>query len=223
MRFCILIPVFNGGTTLEPLIKEIKTFAGDIIIVNDGSTDESALIAQAANVTIISHSQNRGKGAALKTGFEYILKNTAFEYVVIIDADGQHSPRSIPHFIEKLQETNADIIIGNRMEDVSAMPFIRRLTNRTMSFLISKIAGQNIPDSQCGYRLLSRRVLEEIDLETSNYDTESELLFKAAEKKIRIDSVKVPTIYQKEESKINPLKDTVRFVNLLMRMLILKK
>lgn len=219
MKFCILIPVFNEDKTINSLVGEAKAFTRDIIIVDDGSTDETASIVKKLDVVVISHAKNKGKGASLRTGFEYILKNSSCEYIIVIDADGQHSPQFIPDFIRKADESKADIVIGNRMHDVSAMPFVRKLTNRIMSFIISKVTGQNIPDTQCGYRLLRRRVLEELKLETFNYDTESEILFQAAKKSFKIDSVGVSTIYQKQKSSINPFIDTIRFIKLLIKIL----
>jgi glycosyltransferase involved in cell wall biosynthesis len=223
LKFCVLIPVFNGAKTIESLIKEIRVFTNNIIIVDDGSTDDTALRAKRAEVTVISHSKNRGKGASLKTGFDYILRETNFEYIIIMDADGQHNPQFIPYFLKTASEIKADIVMGNRMQDVAAMPWIRRLTNKLMSFIISKITKQNIPDSQCGYRLLRRHVLEQINLETSSYDTESEMLFKSAKKHFKIKSIPISTIYGGQKSSINPLIDTFRFIKLLIKLLMLEK
>lgn len=218
MNFCILIPVFNGAQTIRHIIRGIKAFTSDIIIVNDGSTDDTKLIAQKQGVTILEHPENRGKGASLRTGFEYILKNTTFEYIMVMDADGQHSPKFIKDFLKVAEESKADLIIGNRMQDISNMPLIRRWTNKTMSFIISSLTRQSIPDTQCGYRLLKRRLLENIKLETSNYDTESEILLKATKKHFKIASVRISTIYRGEKSNINPAVDTFRFIRLLIRL-----
>lgn len=223
MKFCVLIPVFNEAKTISSLVERTKAFTKDIIIVNDGSTDDTGLIIQGLDVTVIAHSKNEGKGASLRTGFDYILRNTDCEHIIVMDADGQHSPQFIPDFIKKAEESKADIIIGNRMQNVSAMPFVRILTNRAMSFIISKITKQYIPDTQCGYRLLRRRVLEETKLKTFNYDTESEILFKAAKRNFKIESVGISTIYQKQKSGINPFIDTIRFIKLLIKIVMLKK
>ena len=216
MKFCILIPVFNGDKTIKALIEKIRVFTDDIIVVDDGSTDNTAMIAKESKVIIISHSKNKGKGESLKSGFDYILKNTDFKYVIVMDADAQHDPRFIPDFLKAVHQKGADIVIGNRMEYTHDMPAMRRLTNKTMSFIISKVTKQDVPDSQCGYRLLKRKVLERVKIETSKYDMESEILFKAAKQHFKIDSVKISTVYTDQKSNINPLIDTFRFIRLLI-------
>lgn len=216
MKFCVLIPVFNGAKTIKPLIEKIRAFTDNIIVVDDGSTDDTNLIVKESRAMLILHSKNKGKGESLKSGFDYILKNTDFEYVIIMDADAQHDPRFIPDFLKAVHRKGADIVIGNRMEYTHNMPAVRRLTNKTMSFIISKVTKQDIPDSQCGYRLLKRKVLERVKTETSKYDMESEILFKAAKQHFKIDSVKISTVYKDQKSNINPLIDTFRFMRLLI-------
>jgi len=218
LNFCVLIPAFNAAKTIEPLIEQIKLFSSNIIVVNDGSSDDTALIIKNLNVVLISHAKNKGKGESLKSGFDYILKNTCFEYIMIMDSDAQHDPRFIPDFLKMACKHEPDIIIGNRMTSTRNMPLVRKLTNKTMSFIVSSIAKQNIPDSQCGYRFLKRRVLEQIKIETSKYDMESEILFKAAKKHFKISSVKISTVYKDQKSSINPFIDTFRFVRLLINL-----
>jgi hypothetical protein len=119
-----------------------------------------------------------------------------------------------------MQRTGADMVIGNRMRDTASMPYSRVVTNRFMSWAISVIAGQKIPDSQCGYRLIKRCVLERADLETSNYEIESELIMSAARNGFRIASVPIKTVYGSERSRINPVVDTLRFIFFIIRYLL---
>lgn len=219
MKFCVLIPVFNGEKTIKPVIEEIKNFTGNIIVVNDGSLDNTLQILEKLSLRIISHPVNKGKGMSLRTGFDYVVKETSFDYVLVLDADGQHDPKFIPQFLETAQKSDFDIIIGNRMHNLSAMPLIRQLTNKAMSFLISKIARQNIPDSQCGYRLIKRKVIEKIELKSSNFETESEILIKASEEKFKIGSLEISTIYTGQKSSINSIVDTLRFFKMLFKCL----
>jgi hypothetical protein len=137
-----------------------------------------------------------------------------------MDGDGQHHAGDVDNFLKKMDETNADIVIGNRMSDTSSMPLTRHLTNRIMSFFISKICGHRIPDTQCGFRLIKRSVLENIRFKSSNFEIESELLLKAAKKGFRIESVPIKTIYADEESRINPVIDTVRFIAFLIKTMV---
>ena len=119
-----------------------------------------------------------------------------------------------------MDETCAYIVIGNRMSDTAIMPIARKLTNKFMSYLISRMCGHDIPDTQCGFRLIKRRVLESVSLNSSNYEIESELLLKAAKNGFKIESVPVKTIYEDEESRINPFVDTIRFIAFLVRTMV---
>ncbi|HDM37622.1 MAG TPA: glycosyltransferase family 2 protein [Candidatus Omnitrophica bacterium] len=215
MNKVVLIPVYNGGDHIKSLLKKIKNYIDDIIVVDDGSTDNTAELAKEEGAIVLSHENNKGKGASLHTGIEYILDKN-YDIIIIMDADGQHNPDEIPHFIQHYQQTNSPIILGNRMEDPISMPWIRRVTNRIMSIIISKICGQFIPDSQCGYKLIERRVFEKIKLYYTNYEVESEILIRAARYGFKIDSIPITTIYRQERSYINPIIDTLRFIRLLI-------
>ena len=152
----------------------------------------------------------------LKRVFNFALENQ-YDAVITMDGDGQHDPENLPDFINKFSNTQADIIIGNRMKKTRNMPPARFITNKFMSFIISRLCNQLIPDSQCGFRLINSSVLRSIALSTSNFEIESEVLIAASRKKFRIESVPIKTIYQDEKSKISPLVDTVRFINFIFR------
>ena len=124
----------------------------------------------------------------------------------------------IDSFFKKMDETDADIVVGNRMMDTASMPAARKITNRIMSRVISKMCGQTIPDTQCGFKLIKRNVLESVKFEFSNFEIESEILLKAAKKGFKIESVPVKTVYRDETSKIKPVLDTLRFFAFIIRM-----
>jgi len=188
-----------------------------VIVVDDGSTDGSIERASLdPAVHRITHAVNRGKGEALKSGFRE-ARRLSFDAVVMLDADGQHDPGLISRFVQAAQASGADVIVGSRMRDTRGMPWLRRCTNRTTSYLVSRLAGQPIEDSQSGYRLLRSNVLEALDLRTSRYDTESEMLVQAGRAGFRIDHVAIPTVYADERSSIRPLADTWRFIRLFFR------
>ena len=215
----VLIPSYNEAKTIGQIIKSLKEKGLSVCVVDDGSTDETASLAAGQGAIVIKHEKNKGKGASLRDGFQYILKES-FDTVLVMDADGQHRVDDIDNFFKKMNETGADIVIGNRMSDASAMPPVRRVTNRIMSFLISKICAHNIPDTQCGFRLIKRGVLEKVRLESSNYEIESELLLSAAKKGFRIESVPIKTVYADERSRINPFVDTIRFIVFLIKTMV---
>jgi len=186
-----------------------------IIVVDDGSTDNTGQLALKAKAVVLHHKENRGKGAALQTGFRYIIENQ-YRGVIVLDADGQHDERFIPAFLRRA-ERDADMVIGSRMDQVGKMPWIRVVTNRFTSACISALARQKIPDSQSGYRYIGVEVLKALRLRTSRYDTESEMLIQAGRKGYRIDSLPISSIYGQEKSSIRPMMDTLRFVFLVAR------
>ncbi len=215
MNICVIIPTYNESKAIGELVKKIKHLGLDIVVVDDGSKDNTSEIARSGGAHVITHLKNKGKGACLKVGFKYAIEK-GYEAVVVMDGDGQHDPEDIQRFINAAQSTGADLIVGNRMEDQSTMPFLRRVTNRWMSGFLSEICGHDIPDTQCGFRLIKNKLLRNIDLISSKYETESEILIRAGRQKFKIDSIPVKTIYKGEVSTINPIKDTLRFVRLML-------
>jgi len=215
----VVIPAFNAAKTIGGVIDGVKRHISgeNILVVDDGSEDGTHGIAESKGVEVIKHDVNMGKGSALVTGFNYFLSRPEIAAVFTIDADAQHDPEEIPRFIEVFEAGEAEIVIGNRMNDVGDMPWIRKLTNRTTSAIISLRAGCRVEDSQSGYRLISTGVLRELELVTSRYDTESELLIKAGRMGARIASVSIKTIYADEVSSISPFRDTMRFLALVIR------
>jgi len=198
------------------VVREARKHVDRVLVVDDGSTDRTAQVASAAGAEVIRHPKNLGKGAALRTGLQALAERGS-DPVIVLDGDGQHDPVEIPAFLAAARRSGAGIVVGNRMEAAESMPFVRYWTNRTMSAILSRLAGQEIPDSQCGYRLLSAETIGKLSFATSNYDTESEMLIEAGRLGFRISSVPVKTIYRGEVSRIRPGRDTVRFLRLLLR------
>ncbi len=217
-QIAVVIPAYNAASHLQDVIVRCCDIVprDQIIVVDDGSSDNTFDIAHGTGVTTIKHQENWGKGKALSTGIHKAHEMGA-EYAFTIDADGQHDPAEIPSFLEHLQKTGADIIIGNRMSDVRDMPWLRVMTNRFTSRIVSIKAGQKIPDSQSGYRMIKTSLFVQIRLETSRYETESEILIKAAKLGARIEAVPIATIYGEEISAIHPFIDTLRFFRLVIK------
>ncbi len=213
-----LIPAFLERRHIALVVERTLPHVGEVLVVDDGSTDDTRALAEAAGARVIGHPSNRGKGAALKTGFEDLLRRD-FSHIVMLDADGQHRPEEIPRFIGEASRSGAKLILGSRMQDAKAMPPLRRLTNRGMSRAISYVCGQRIPDSQCGFRMLHRDVVPLLFCPSNAYEYETEMLFIAANAGHEISSVPVSTVYADETSKIRPIRDTLRFVRLVLRYL----
>ena len=217
MRVCVLIPSYNGEGTIGSIVKAIKELGLDVMVIDDGSTDATEKCASENGAIVMRHPTNLGKGASLKEGFDFIVRKTNFDTVIIMDGDGQHDPGDIQKFLSRARERGDDIIVGNRMAITGDMPIIRVVTNRCMSMLLSVICKQRIPDTQCGFRLIRRKVLKSVKLVSDKYDMESELLIKASRARFKISSVPIIAIYRDELSRINPIKDTIRFVILLLK------
>jgi glycosyltransferase involved in cell wall biosynthesis len=212
----IIIPCYNHGKHLEVLLRNIhwQLPNWNIVLVDDGSTDDSSLTTVPSGCHILRHPENLGKGAALWTGIQWGLQKGK-DWFLFMDADEQHPPESIPAFLDMMEDSGNTFIIGNRLGDMSNMPFHRRLSNRLTSWILSKKIKHNIPDSQCGFRLVHRTCLEGFRPKTRHYETETELLLYAAQKGARIGSVTIPTIYQGQRSSIRNVRDTCRFIRLI--------
>jgi glycosyltransferase involved in cell wall biosynthesis len=216
MKACVVIPTYNEARAIADLVRQIRSQNLEVIIVDDGSQDSTSEMAERSGATVLRNQVNQGKGASLIKGFSYALEKE-FDAVITMDGDGQHLPSEIPYFLRIAVYSDNDILVGNRMLKRKNMPFIRVLTNKIMSGLISKIARQNVPDTQCGFRLIKRRVLEKIRLKTFKYETESEILIRAAHLGFKIESVPVKTVYLGEKSQINPFIDTWRFIRFILK------
>ncbi len=220
MRTLVVIPCKNLESEVGEVVRGVLglDLGLDVVVINDGSTDGTSAAAEAAGAHVLEHKINLGKGAALKTGFEYAVAK-GYDAVVTMDGDGQHDPSAIPDFLDALETSDADIIVGTRMHAVGEMPKLRIWTNRTTSRIVSLITRQDIPDSQSGYRLIKIRVLRDIvtSFVTTRYDTESELLIRAARRGYRTAAVAITSIYTGAVSHINPIVDTLRFVRLVSR------
>ena len=214
-----LIPGYFEEKHIREIATRTKAQLDRVLVVDDGSTDRTSEEAKAAGVEVIRHEKNAGKGAAIKTGMRALLDAPGVEFILILDGDGQHLPAEIPNFLAEANATGAPMVVGNRMGDVRDMPFVRKCTNRYMSWTISRVIGQRVPDSQCGFRMFHRTLAAEfLSMATISFDFETEMLALAARRGFRIGAAKVSTIYGDEVSKIHPLRDTVRFFKLLKRL-----
>jgi glycosyltransferase involved in cell wall biosynthesis len=215
----VLVPAYNAEKSLAELIHRVRKSLGDvqIVVVDDGSADKTHEVAVSAGAVILRHEKNRGKGAALQTGFNFLTKQAGIEFILTMDADLQHQPEDAPKFFLAQQKTIADIIIGCRERIGTRMPMHRRLSNTITSALVGIRTGVSIKDSQCGFRLIRRPVIERIQLEAAGYEAETEFLIKAARRGFIIDSVPVQTIYGTEKSYMTHWATTVNFIRVIIR------
>lgn len=219
MKTCVIIPAYNESKAITAIVAAVKARITDVVVIDDGSTDNTARLAKQSGAVVLSFGHNTGKGKVLKDGFAYAVKN-GYDAVVAMDADGQHSPDDLMNIVNAGASPGAGMVVGNRMGNPEKMPPSRFATNLLMSLIISAVCRQNIPDTQCGYRLIKTDILKKINLISSNYEIESELLIKASRLGFKIVSVPIRSVYEGQLSLINPLVDTWRFFVMLVRIMI---
>jgi len=211
-----VIPAYLEEKHIGDVVRRTLKQLANVVVVDDGSNDRTAEQAKNAGADVIIHEQNRGKGDSIKSGFRYWLDHGA-TYVVILDGDGQHLPEEIERFLAAAASGIGELLIGTRMNDVREMPFVRRAVNRYMSRKISRACGQDIPDTQCGFRLVHRSIIPSLLGGTERFDYETEMLILASRAGCRIASVPISTVYSDEVSSIHPVRDTLRFFKLMRR------
>lgn len=205
-----MIPCLNESATIAPLIAATRKHVPNIFLVDDGSTDETARRAENAGANVLRHEKTQGKGAALRTGW-MAARDAGFDWALAMDGDGQHSPEDIPNFFKCAEETASALVIGNRMGDSQKMPRFRRFVNRWMSARISALAGQSLPDSQSGFRLMNLHAWMALPISAAHFEIESDVLMAFARAGQRIGFVPIQVIYKAEQSKIHPVRDTLRW------------
>jgi len=225
-----IIPAYQDEKHIGDIVRRTRERLHHVLVVDDGSTDQTAQCAREAGAEVIVHSQNRGKGEAIKTGLARWLAaaNTSGDtegglirevvWVGLLDSDGQHLPEEIDRFLlaaaSAMQPT---FLIGNRMNNLAEMPFIRRVVNRYMSRQISRVCKQEIPDTQCGFRMLDHQLIPQLLGGGDRFDYDTEVLIIASRKGYLIESVPITTVYTDQVSKIRPLRDAIRFLKLMWR------
>ena len=217
MKQIALICAYNEEKHVKEVVSNTLKYVNNVIVINDGSKDNTLNELKKTKAIILNHEINKGKGEALKTGFKYCLDNK-YDSIILLDADGQHDPSEIPKLINKLNE-GYDIVVGARKRKGTNMKLVRRASNFLSSSIISLILKQKISDTQSGYRIIRSNILKNIELTLSKYDLESEILIKAAKKGYKIGNVEIRTIYGDEISSIHPVKDVLRFFRMIYKAL----
>lgn len=213
-RYCVLVPAYREEGRIGETVAAVLRYCPCVVVIDDGSDDGTADEARRAGAVVLRHKRNQGKGKALETGFDY-ARREGFEFLLTLDGDGQHDAADIPAFVDAYQRGSAAVLVGNRMSRPESMPWLRRLTNRFMSGLLSRRMGQRVPDTQCGYRLFRCDVLPMQGMASARFAMESEILLDLAQDGVSVGSVPIRVIYRDEKSKINPLVDTLRFFRML--------
>jgi glycosyltransferase involved in cell wall biosynthesis len=236
-----VIPAYQDEKHIGDIVRRTRERLDHVLVVDDGSSDQTAQRAREAGAEVIVHNQNRGKGEAIKTALTRWLAAASpsrrtvggpdqeITWVILLDSDGQHLPEEIDRFLRaaaslgtsepgaKATATRPTFFLGNRMNNVARMPVVRRIVNRYMSRQISRLCGQEIPDTQCGFRMLNRQLIPQLLRGGDRFDYDTEVLIIASRKGYRIESVPITTVYSDQVSKIRPLRDAIRFLKLMWR------
>jgi glycosyltransferase involved in cell wall biosynthesis len=217
MRVAALIPAYQAAAHLGEVLDRIAALPDppEVLVVDDGSRDATEQVARRFGARVLPFAGNRGKGHALLAGFAALADA---DMVVTLDADGQHPPESLPAFVAAA-EAGADVVLGRRRFG-GRMPAVRRVANAASSLWASTLAGQTISDSQCGYRLYRRHVLDLVPITPGRYEVESEMAVRSARLGFRLAEVEIPTVYADERSHIRIHRDVPRILGVLTRLTI---
>lgn len=211
-----IIPAYCEGRFIAKVVDQVLHHVHAVLVVDDGSPDNTATEAAAAGANVIRHPTNLGKGAALKTGLDFAVSIES-PFFLFLDGDGQHDPADIPAFIGEINRSQTDLVVGNRMRNLKSMPLIRQWTNQFMSWQIGRICKIPVPDSQCGFRLARKELVPVLMAPSNRFEFESESIILAALHGFRLSFVPIRTIYTNQHSKIRPLQDTVRYLRLIRK------
>lgn len=207
-----VIPCLDEADAIGDVVRRLAPFVRETLVVDDGSVDDTSRAAAGAGAQVLRHERPLGKGAALATGWNAAATNPHTAWILLLDGDGQHAPEDSPALFAAAARDQADLVIGNRMPQAHAMPWLRRQTNLWMSRRISRLAAVHIPDSQCGFRLVRLHALQRVPLRSRHFEIESEMAVAFARAGLRIASAPVSVRYAAERSKIAPLRDTLRWL-----------
>jgi len=206
-----VIPCLNEAEHIGEVVRSARRLVPTVLVIDDGSTDSTCAVAKNAGAEVLRHKVSRGKGIALQGGWAHARK-LGFEWALTMDGDGQHSARDVRSFFDAAERTGAELVVGNRMGHPKGMPRVRRWVNRFMSERISALAGVPLPDSQCGFRLMNLETWASQPVDAAHFEIESEVLLAFARRGCGIEFVPIEVIYKSEQSKIHPVRDTVRWI-----------
>ena len=213
-----IIPAYNEERFIGSVVLKAKKYVDTVMVIDDGSNDLTAEIAHAAGAMVVRHETNRGKGAALNSGFEKARELRA-QAVVVLDGDGQHRPEDIPRMIQPVLEEQADMVVGSRYLGIAnPAPFYRKVGQRIMTFLTNYSSGVKSTDSWSGYRAFSHKAIEAIKFREGGWGADPEFQFQAREHKLRVSEIPISAVYE-EKAKRNPLAHGLKTVNAVIRLI----
>jgi glycosyltransferase involved in cell wall biosynthesis len=220
MKIITIIPAYNEEASIKNVVKETLPYS-DVMVVDDGSSDQTFKESEEAGAWVIKHEKNQGKGAAIKTGFKKALDND-YDILLLMDGDGQHDPRFIPDLISEMD--NADIVIGSRFKGINPhkMPLQRKLSNKLTTQIIKFVTGYHISDSQSGFRAFSNTAAKiSLEIPYDDYVFESEVLYQASRNNLKIKEKQISCKYDSEQSYITGI-NILRYILFVFKLMLRK-
>jgi glycosyltransferase involved in cell wall biosynthesis len=221
LRLAALVPAYQAASTVGDVVRGTRAVLGDVVVVDDGSTDGTGEVARAAGATVLRQSPNAGKGAALLRGFRHLAAD-GFTHAVTLDADGQHYPDEIPVLLDALTASPSALVVGVRRKEGHTIRAIARFGNVVADRLMRMIAGQPLPDTQSGFRVYPLAVTLALGATGARYDFETEVLFRAARRRLPLVGVPVRVHYPPIAERVShyrPWVDTLRIIRTVLRVL----
>lgn len=223
LKCVVLIPTYNNAGTIAKVIADVKEYSADIIVVNDGSTDDTKnILASIENIKVIDYPNNKGKGYALKLGLQKAYE-WGYRYAITIDSDGQHYADDIPTFLDKIEEKPDSLLIGARNLAADNMPSRNTFANKFSNFWYKVETGKTLSDTQSGYRLYPLEKLQNIHFITRRYEFEVEIIVRAAWRGVNVENIPIKVYYPPVEERVShfrPLQDFTR-ISILNTVLVL--
>lgn len=209
MNVVAVIPAFNEAGTIADVVRGLRGQVSHVLVVSDGSTDDTAARARAAGADVLELRANGGKGTAIRAGLARILSEP-YTHVLFLDGDMQHRPAEAARLIAAAERTGADLVVGERQFSRDQMPASRYHANRIGSRALSWFVGAPVGDTQCGFRVCRLEALRDLPLRARGYDVETEMLVKLRRRGATLTSVPVTAVYGSQRSKLRPVRDTTR-------------
>jgi len=209
VKVCALIAAFNEEATIATVVAGVRRHTPDVVVVDDGSSDRTGEQAAAAGATVVWHAQNRGKGAAIRTGLAHALAGP-HTHVLFIDGDLQHDPGDVPKLLSAGERAGFDLVIAERLFVKGSMPTARFYSNRIGSWILSQFIGCEVSDSQSGFRLIRSDCLRPLRLTATGYEIETEILIKLVRRQASLCRVSIPARYDGSRSRLRSFRDTCR-------------
>ncbi|OYR55798.1 glycosyltransferase family 2 protein [Halorubrum halodurans] len=203
------IPTYNEEIAIGSVVSRAQQYADEVIVVDDGSTDNTVQIARSVGATVIEHEENKGKGGAIRTLLQYTTNTDEIDSLVVLDGDGQHLPEDIPDVVEPVLEGDCDISIGSRYVDQeeTETPLHRRVGQHVLDYLTLGSSGENLSDTQSGFRAFSPEAASRLTLQTDGMGVESEMISEAANRELDIEEVPIDVRYEGVDGQThNPFK-----------------